>query len=118
MDGDRRRKTVIAGTFAIARKSLSNAQPISADKSQRTKAEMTMASMYVPTLHEARAEGIYARALKTPSAISEESRPVPASRSQDPLADRPGEKSVDAIARWPSQRDVDLFFLFQTSPVF
>lgn len=26
--------------------------------SQRTKAEMTMASMHVPTLHEARAEGI------------------------------------------------------------
>jgi hypothetical protein len=61
MDADRRRKTVIAGTFAIACKSLSNAQPISADRSQRTKAEMTMASMYVPTLHEARAEGIYAR---------------------------------------------------------
>jgi hypothetical protein len=32
MDADRRRKTVIAGTFAIARKSLSNAQPISADE--------------------------------------------------------------------------------------
>jgi hypothetical protein len=29
--------------------------------SQRTKAEMTMASMHVPTLHEARAKGIYAR---------------------------------------------------------
>jgi hypothetical protein len=61
MDADRRRKTVIAGTFAIVCKSLSNAQPINADRSQRTKAEMTMASTHVPTLHEAHAEGIYAR---------------------------------------------------------
>jgi hypothetical protein len=56
MDTDRRIKTVIAGTFAIGRKSLSNAQPISADETQRTKAEMTMASTHMPTLHEARAE--------------------------------------------------------------
>jgi hypothetical protein len=56
MDGDRRIKTVTAGTFAISRKSLSNAQPISADETQRTKAEMTMASPHMPTLHEARAE--------------------------------------------------------------
>jgi hypothetical protein len=36
MDGDRRRKTVIAGTFAIDRKSLSNAQPISLVRSRRS----------------------------------------------------------------------------------
>jgi hypothetical protein len=58
MDADRRRKTVIAGTFAIGRKSASNSRPISAGEMQRTKAEMTMASMHVPTLHKARAKGI------------------------------------------------------------
>jgi hypothetical protein len=63
MDADRRRKTVIAGTFAIVCKSLSNAQPISADESQRTGAEMTMASMHVPTLHEAPRRRTFTRAL-------------------------------------------------------
>jgi hypothetical protein len=45
MDGDRRRKTVIAGTFAIDRKSLSNAQPISPVGSRCT----TVFSMTLPS---------------------------------------------------------------------
>ena len=80
MDADRRVKTVITGTFAIASKSLSNAQPISAGETQRTKAEMTMASMHVPTLHEARAERIYARDAKAPSALSDQSSRRPGAR--------------------------------------
>jgi hypothetical protein len=44
MDADRRRKTVIAGTFAIERKSVSNSRPISAGEMQRPKAEMTVTS--------------------------------------------------------------------------
>jgi hypothetical protein len=44
MDADRRRKTVIAGTFAIGRKSVSNSRPISAGEMQRPKAEMTVTS--------------------------------------------------------------------------
>jgi hypothetical protein len=76
MDADRRRKTVIAGTFAIRRKSLSNAQPISADRSQRIKAEMTMASMHVPTLHKACADGhLRACSLKTFSTLGRKDAP-------------------------------------------
>jgi hypothetical protein len=61
MDADRRRKTVIAGTFAIGRKSLSNAQPISHVGSRRTPViRMTLCSMNVVG-----PKGIYARALST-----------------------------------------------------
>jgi hypothetical protein len=58
MDGHRRRKTVIAGTFAIARKSLSNAQPISVDETQRTaidKRDLCARSLTNLTLSEAAA---------------------------------------------------------------
>jgi hypothetical protein len=71
MDADRRIKTVIAGTFAIGRKSLSNAQPISAGETQRTKAEMTMAAMQCQSLTKPRAGGIYARVATASSTLSD-----------------------------------------------
>jgi hypothetical protein len=52
MDADRRRKTVIAGTFAIASKSLSNAPPISVAESLASDASANRPL-----------EGIYARGL-------------------------------------------------------
>jgi hypothetical protein len=52
MDADRRRKTVIAGTFAIAGKSLSNAHPISADEiASHHQVDMIITSMHAPSLH-------------------------------------------------------------------
>jgi hypothetical protein len=84
MDADRGGKTVIAGTFAIGRKSLSNAQPISAGETQRTKAEMTMAPSHMPTLHETRANGhLRARSLNTFNTLGRIG-PVPLTQSQDP----------------------------------
>jgi hypothetical protein len=59
MDVDRRRKTVSAGTFAIERKSLSNAQPISPVGSQLT----PVISMLLPSMHSSGGERVFAPGL-------------------------------------------------------
>jgi hypothetical protein len=124
MDTDRRRKTVIAGTFAIGRKSLSNAQPISADETQRTKAEMTMASTHMPTLHEARAER-HLRRVANQVFHSVEAVEAGARGkgwrgvdSKNPRQDDRQGKSVDRRARWPSHLAIFHFFFSTTPPIF
>jgi hypothetical protein len=74
VDADRRRKTVIAGTFAIGRKSLSNAQPISPVGSRRT----SVIRMALTSIDATGAEDIYARALSRPSTLWEGKTRAPA----------------------------------------
>jgi hypothetical protein len=117
MDTHRRRKTVIAGTFANDRKSLSNAQPISADETQRTKAEMTMASTHMPTLHEAGAEGIYARVANQVFHSVEAVGPgYP--RTWKARQDRRGGKNGRSAAPLPFRPRRLPFFFSKTPPIF
>jgi hypothetical protein len=73
--------------------------------SQRTEAEMTMASTHVPTLHEARAERIYARARFDDA--------VPVTISGNLAQDEARAKLPIASARSPFDLHVSHFSLFR-----
>jgi hypothetical protein len=105
MDADRRGKTVIAGTFAIERKSVSNSRPISAGETQRPKAEMTMASTHVPTLHEAGARTHDRRGGGRPSL-------------ENPPAGPGRAKLVDRRSSSPFDLSISHFFFSETAANF
>jgi hypothetical protein len=118
MDTDRRRKTVIADTFAIGRKSLSNAQPISADETQRTKAETTMVSTHMPTLHKARAERHLRRVTNH---VFHSAGSVSRAHPLEPgkLASGTGQgKSRSPDLRFPSNLPISHFYFSQPQPRF
>src|SRR5438046_8675018 len=112
MDANRRRKTVIAGAFAIERKSVSNPYPISADESHRaTQVDMVTTSMREPSFHSAQtvAEG-FSRALSQHLQHSQKQRRARAHTRegrgegldpQDPLEERAGAKPRSS---WPCRR--------------
>ena len=129
MDADRRRKTVITGTFAIRRKSLSNAQPISADRSQCTKGRDDHGVVASANASRSpRRMDLRARSLKTFSSLGRKdpharphTREIEAAGGVDPgrspAEGREG-KSVDRQRRSPSYRAISHFFLSKTSPIF
>ena len=105
MDADRRGKTVIAGTFAIARKSLSNAQPISADEiASHHQVDMIITSMHAPSLHPAQAgaEGIYARNQAGPRyRNSDLGQPISESRGGPLILEIFFRRAEGQIRSWP-----------------
>ena len=103
MDTDRRRKTVIAGTFAIRRKSLSNAQPISADEiASHHQVDMIITSMHAPSLHPPLKPALkgFTRALSQHLQQSRKNRRAGTLDPGELFQARPGEKSTDRNPRW------------------